>query len=388
MNAGLYILINVAVAGFVGGITNHYAIKMLFHPRTEKRIGGWRVPFTPGLIPKRKDEIGRSLGKVVADHLVTTEGLVALLGKPEFRETIEGRLLGFVHDWTSREESVRELLLRVWPEERLDEVLEKLFQWSDDKIAEGIRWLWTKEGWADRRIGELMPNWSGERREEWVHRATGMLADEIRKELNSLQGERMLRQMTTRFMGQAGGFLGAMAGLFLDEDKIAGKVKDALIQQLESPAMLGFVSNFIRERLKRLEAVTLDEAFRLASKGREPADWLAEQAAKLADVRGRFEGLLGMKLADALGGRREWLLERVPGSAERLLALLSASMDRLVAAVRLPVLVEEEVRKFPVEQLEAILLSVSGKEFRAITWLGVLLGGIIGLFQSLLLLWR
>jgi uncharacterized membrane protein YheB (UPF0754 family) len=49
----------------------------------------------------------------------------------------------------------------------------------------------------------------------------------------------------------------------------------------------------------------------------------------------------------------------------------------------LPQLVEAQVAKFPIERLEEIILSVSGKEFRAITWLGVLLGGLIGLVQSL-----
>jgi uncharacterized membrane protein YheB (UPF0754 family) len=58
-------------------------------------------------------------------------------------------------------------------------------------------------------------------------------------------------------------------------------------------------------------------------------------------------------------------------------------------AVNLPQLVQEQVEKFPIERLEEVILSVSGREFRAITWLGVLLGGIIGLFQSLLtMLWR
>ena len=62
MQNWLFILVNVCVAAFVGGITNHFAIKMLFHPREEKIILGRRVPFTPGLIPKRKDRNSRVVG--------------------------------------------------------------------------------------------------------------------------------------------------------------------------------------------------------------------------------------------------------------------------------------------------------------------------------------
>lgn len=89
MQNWLFILVNVCVAAFVGGVTNHFAIKMLFHPREEKIILGRRVPFTPGLIPKRKDEIAESLGHVVSDYLVTSEGLQDLIRRPVFRSKME-----------------------------------------------------------------------------------------------------------------------------------------------------------------------------------------------------------------------------------------------------------------------------------------------------------
>ncbi|MEB9892639.1 DUF445 family protein, partial [Bacillus cereus] len=82
----LFILFSVIVAAFVGGITNHFAIKMLFHPRQPIHLFGRRVPFTPGLIPKRKSDIAASLGEVVAEYLVTSDGLRAMLRQPEVRE--------------------------------------------------------------------------------------------------------------------------------------------------------------------------------------------------------------------------------------------------------------------------------------------------------------
>jgi uncharacterized membrane protein YheB (UPF0754 family) len=390
VNPALTIVINMAVAGFVGGITNHYAIKMLFHPREEKRIGSWRVPFTPGLIPKRKEEIGRSLGKVVADHLVTTEGLQNLVSKPAFRSRIESRLAKLVDDWTSREDTVEELLLRFMPRERLDAGLDQAASWLKGFAAGSLDRLWTEGGWSERRLGELMPGWSKERRDELTAKAVRMMVEEIRKELDTLQGERMLRQMASQFMEQAGGFLGSLATIFMDGDKVVGKVKGALVQQLESQALQSFAANFIRERLIRLENMTLDEAARLASGGQDPREWLEEQAGRaLSELRIRgWEKLAGMRLSDSLASRKDWLHERIPSVTARLLGLMSSNMARLVAAIELPLLVEEEVRKFPIEQVEEIILSVSGQEFRAITWLGVILGGIIGLFQSFLIFWQ
>ena len=39
------------VGGVIGYVTNDIAIRMLFRPHTAKHIMGWRIPFTPGIIP-------------------------------------------------------------------------------------------------------------------------------------------------------------------------------------------------------------------------------------------------------------------------------------------------------------------------------------------------
>ncbi len=45
------------IGGIIGLITNGLAIKMLFRPHKEIYIGKFRLPFTPGLIPKEKIEL-------------------------------------------------------------------------------------------------------------------------------------------------------------------------------------------------------------------------------------------------------------------------------------------------------------------------------------------
>ena len=50
----------------IGYVTNRIAIQMLFRPRTEKRILGVHVPFTPGIIPKNRNELAKSIARAVA----------------------------------------------------------------------------------------------------------------------------------------------------------------------------------------------------------------------------------------------------------------------------------------------------------------------------------
>ncbi len=66
-------IIKPLIGAVIGYSTNWLAIKMLFRPREEKRIGNFKVPFTPGVIPRERDRIAKSLGGAVGERLLTPE---------------------------------------------------------------------------------------------------------------------------------------------------------------------------------------------------------------------------------------------------------------------------------------------------------------------------
>ena len=45
----------------IGYITNWIAVKMMFRPIKEYKIGKLRIPFTPGIIPKNKERISAAI---------------------------------------------------------------------------------------------------------------------------------------------------------------------------------------------------------------------------------------------------------------------------------------------------------------------------------------
>ncbi|SHI03291.1 DUF445 family protein [Clostridium grantii] len=93
-NFMIRILITAITGSVIGYITNWLAIKMLFKPHTEKRIFGMKVPFTPGLIPKEKARIAKSVGDAIGDHLLTSETLIESLCSEE----MNGKLKKWVED--------------------------------------------------------------------------------------------------------------------------------------------------------------------------------------------------------------------------------------------------------------------------------------------------
>ena len=71
----LHIVSALAVGGIVGCVTNYIAIKMLFRPYKPVMLGSFRVPFTPGIVPKRKDALAEILGRAVVDRFFNADDL-------------------------------------------------------------------------------------------------------------------------------------------------------------------------------------------------------------------------------------------------------------------------------------------------------------------------
>jgi len=158
-----------------------------------------------------------------------------------------------------------------------------------------------------------------------------------------------------------------------------------LVEQLESGALREMMRTFIAKKLAEAGDWTLEQAAARLSGEENPLPWLKEQALRLL----RLEERIG-ELEKANVGELLIRHESVWGEALRTIVgaafdLLDRRLETVVAAFELPQLVQKQVEKFPVEQVERIILSLSGREFRAITWLGALLGGIIGLIQSVFL---
>lgn len=63
------------VGAVIGYITNDIAIRMLFRPHKAIYIGKWRLPFTPGIVPRRKDQLAKILGEAIVAKFFNADDL-------------------------------------------------------------------------------------------------------------------------------------------------------------------------------------------------------------------------------------------------------------------------------------------------------------------------
>lgn len=137
----------IALGGIIGAFTNYIAIKMMFRPYKEKRIFGFVVPFTPGIIPKRQNDLAKAIGRVVSDNLVDVDGISKMLLSDETIGKLESKIDEMFRVLQRNEDSLRTFFSNYAGEERVENLIKRVNDnlvskidgiVSDEKIGQTI----------------------------------------------------------------------------------------------------------------------------------------------------------------------------------------------------------------------------------------------------------
>lgn len=154
----LQIILPIAVGALIGYCTNYIAIKMLFLPRKEWRIGKHRVPFTPGVIPKNKTRLASAVGTAVSEKLLTENDIVESIKKSGVKDDVVNRIAEYVmQDSTSVKEIIAKAETKVDVSEATDRVSDAL----SEKILGGFQKIDMKtviSDVAENSFSELLSN--------------------------------------------------------------------------------------------------------------------------------------------------------------------------------------------------------------------------------------
>jgi len=118
------------IGALIGYLTNWLAVKMLFRPRKALYIGKLHVPFTPGVIPRRKAALAKALGRMVSEMLVRKEDLKESLCSESVSRTVARTVLALP--------SVKEVGTQVVGEEKYGVGRDKVLDFMTDRILQGI----------------------------------------------------------------------------------------------------------------------------------------------------------------------------------------------------------------------------------------------------------
>ncbi len=375
MDIVIRFLILIVVGAMIGGVTNYFAIKMLFRPLRPIYLWKWRLPFTPGLIPKRHDEMAEKLGQVVVEHLLTAEGLTAKFHDTQFQEELNTFVQREVNRFFDRDETLLSLAHSIGienAEERLEQfVLEKL----EEKYWDAIGSM------RDKRIEQWLPGELQQFIDEKIPVLVDTLCVKAIEYFDSEEGKEKVGELIEHFLVDKG-TLGNMVKMFLGNESLMNKVQPEIVKFFQQQTTRQLFEQIVRREWTSLKIKQLSD-FDDKVNYEALLTWLKKNVVEQMNLPYIFESPLRELLAE----RNEWIVEElVPTFTRRMLDYAISKIDTIMEKLHLEDIVKVQVESFPLERLEEIVLTISSREFKMITYLGALLGGMIGAAQGIMFL--
>ncbi|MGO3752047.1 MAG: DUF445 family protein [Peptoniphilaceae bacterium] len=131
-------IVPMIVGSIIGYATNWLAIKMLFRPYYEKRIMGVKLPFTPGLIPKEKARIAKSIGTTVGEYLLSPEVIAETLSSEKTNKEIKLWIQEKTNKLRASEKSVKNILLDIFGD-KYEKIIKRVKTTFTDYLISKIR---------------------------------------------------------------------------------------------------------------------------------------------------------------------------------------------------------------------------------------------------------
>ncbi|TGB05312.1 DUF445 domain-containing protein [Halobacillus salinus] len=375
MNTFLLLIMMVVIGAAIGGVTNSLAIKMLFRPYKAIYIGKLKLPFTPGLIPKRQEELAKQLGRMVVEHLLTADGLRRKLERPVFQQQMTSWAQKEVEKLMDREFTLHELLKEFGMNVTAEDLEQNVATWVESRYHSVM------DRYRESPLEDVLS-------EEWriklvqgTGQAAALIQNRTTEYFQSSEGRRKVTDLIENYLDNQG-FLGNMISSFLGSDGLTERLYPAILKYAQKEET--------RQWLEEMLSVEVEKMLK------QPFGFYEEKVGSelVGNILGQtiakslpFEPWLERTMKEWTNPYREIVIERLtPMLVEKFSHLLSERIEGLMESMHLSEIVQEEVQAFQLDRLEEMVLGISRREFKMITYLGALLGGAIGLLQGLLVL--
>ncbi len=368
----LVVVFMIIIGAVIGGVTNMIAVKMLFHPFRAYYIFGKRIPFTPGLIPKRRGEIAEKIGQVIEDHLLTEALIQEKLATPEIKETMNQTVKDQIHLLeqdhvtlqrlaerfdidivSSGERQLKRIVYKSLNEKYLSHQNQGMNQWLPDKILQQL----------DKKVDSL----------------DEFLLTKARDYLESEKGYHDITDMLETFFVEKGKIVGLLQ-MFMTQEAIAERIQKELIRLTYHPKAKNILAQQLKIEYERIKVLPLKEIIQPEAMEQIQIQ-LADYVLKQANITKRAHQPLNTLAPELFEMLHEKGAERI---TDMIIDTLSRRLSQIMKKVNIRGLIEEQINRFDLDYIEQLIFEIANKELKLIMLLGFILGGIIGFFQGLI----
>lgn len=377
MNNVIVVMMMIIIGAMIGGATNFLAIRMLFRPYTPKYIGSVRLPFTPGLIPRRRREMATQLGHLVVQYLLTPDSMKRKIEESQFHEKIETWLIEECQRFLQSERSLSEvmnfLFNETWTKETFSSKTETMIT---EMITDKLHLLLQEK--KEKKIKEVIPSYVLSELQSIIPKISRALTEKGAAYFRTQEGRAQLEMLLNKFLEGKGSMVNFVGTIFGSE-RIVDKMQPEIIRFFEDPSSEKMMRQFLLKEWKQLE----EKPFEVIAQSLN-AEKLAEFLTKKIVQEIPIYQVIDKPLHEWTAPYESIIIEKwLPHVTHHLLRLLSHRLVFLLQQFQLEEVVREEVDHFSVSRLEAMVLSIAKRELKMITYLGAMIGGVVGFIQGL-----
>ncbi|WP_323704456.1 DUF445 domain-containing protein [Mammaliicoccus sp. Dog046] len=372
MSTFITIFSMMVIGALIGGFTNFIAIKMLFHPYHEVKVFGYKLPFTPGLIPKRRNELSEKVGEMVTKHLLTPEVFKEKLLNPSTKSVLEETIKVQFNTLREKNYTIQNFVDRVdYPlEDKLNATLKETIKNKVDQYYDAHK---------QDEIQSLIPEEIYEKINAQVNRVTPEILNKIDEYLLSEKGEQDIQSMIEEFFEQKGKMVG-MIQMFMTIEDIVARVKKELRNVVSQDKIKNMIDLQVQTEYQKWMSKPLDEI--LTSDRKDQAKTvISEELTSSVNVH-KYLNLPLHELAPQLFTYMEG--EGTERFINYVIQKIGDNISLILERMKLAELIKDQIDRFELSHLEKLVIEISNKELKLITLLGFVLGGIIGLFQGII----
>ncbi|WP_050614220.1 DUF445 domain-containing protein [Bacillus testis] len=375
MNNVYSIIFMIIIGALIGAFTNFIAIRMLFRPYNPMYLFGKKIPFTPGLIPKRRNELAEQVGKLVVEHLLTGESIQQKILTAKFRQDLLGWLQSKVKQMKQNETSIGESLEDMGFHQTQQKIEDKVASLVAGKID-----AWMEEN-KQVPLEQVLPNQMVDAVKAKIPEAADFIIQKGEEYFSSPEGRKQLEKLLDRFFEDKG-MLWNMVQMFMKNEKLVDKIQPEILKFLRSEGTKETMTELIMKEwhiLKGRDIQSLAEEWQI----RKIIAPLQHQLINMLQL----DKYYALSIGEAIAANEAFINDQLlPKLMDAVFERLFAHVELFVEKLHLDEIVQEQVNTFSLERLEEIILSIAKRELGMITYLGGFLGGVIGLVQGLVVM--
>lgn len=372
MTPFLTIIVMIIIGAIIGGVTNMIAVKMLFHPFKAYYIFGKRMPFTPGLIPKRREEIATKIGQVVEEHLLT-ESLI--------REKLNSKNMISVMDETIHRqvELLRkdETTLQTLAEHLNIDVAEKGTAWITQLMDQKLTLKYLEH--EHQKLTDVIPTSIVEKIDQKIETVSDILLARAKAYLNSDKGYTDILDMLESFFVEKGKIIG-MLQMFMTQEAIAERIQIELLRLTEQPKAQHILKEQIQKEYNRLKRMPLCDIVD-RNQFNDLKHQMISYSISQVNLSKRVHQPVSQVFPDLFNALDDKGVRKI---SQLVISLLANRLTSILKQVNIRGLVEEQINRFELDYIERLIFEIANKELKLIMLLGFVLGFIVGLFQGLI----